>query len=170
MLPLNIPLGLKGRLVSNNGKLAYLSDLKQSNGYQCILNAYNNVWYAVGFDNSEYYCLADENLKCKEYPADERSSGEDACYRGLLSEDWSNILNCGEHHSIVFGCSGYDGCGSGQHWCRYLRESGVVEIVVTTESTSTEMSSTEMSSTEMSSTEMSSTEFSSTEMSTTEIV
>ena len=75
---------------------------------------------------------------------------------------WRNILNCGDHHSIVFGCSGYDGCGSGQHWCRYLWESGVVEIVVTTESSSTEMSSTEVSSTEMSSTE-----FSSTEMSTT---
>ena len=103
----------------------YLDDLKQSSGHECVLNAYNDMWYAVGFENGDYYCLADQNFNCNEYPAGEQSSGKDACYRSLLSEDWHKSITCGEDHSYTFGCSGYDGCGSGEHWCKYLQETGV---------------------------------------------
>ena len=84
---------------------------------------FDELWYAVGFDDSSetHYCLADKNMNCKEYLAEDGVENA-GCYQSSLSTDSTEILSCGDHHLDVWGCSGYDGCGKGQHWCKYLEE------------------------------------------------
>ena len=84
---------------------------------------FDELWYAVGFDDSSetHYCLADKNMNCKEYLGEDGVENA-GCYQSSLSTDSTEILSCGDHHLDVWGCSGYDGCGKGQHWCKYLEE------------------------------------------------
>ena len=80
--------------------------------------------HGIGFNqiSKNFFCIADENWNCKEYPVGEQhSSAEEACYRDILSENWTNILTCGNQHRDLWGCDGYDGCAYGdEYWCRHL--------------------------------------------------
>ena len=97
----------------------------QQKQHVCISNPNTGIIHGIGFNQSSknFFCIADENWNCKEYPVGENSSGEDACYRDILSENWTNILTCGNQHRDLWGCDGYDGCAYGdEYWCRHLDE------------------------------------------------
>ena len=122
--------GYSNALTGAPSYCTYHRDLQaQKRQHVCILNVETNSVYGIGFnqDTKDFFCLADESWNCKEYAAGEYSvedglPGENACYRDLLNDNWVNLMTCGNEHRNLWGCSGYDGCGSGAHWCKYFDE------------------------------------------------